>query len=96
MDGIREDVRSFIVDNFLFGDDRGLEDSTSFLANSIMDSTGIMELISFLEQNYSITIADDELVPQNLDSIKNVMGFVSKKLAPRNEVGDAWTGAKGR
>jgi acyl carrier protein len=72
-------IRSFIIDNFLFGDDRGLKDDSSFLDEGIIDSTGIMQLVAFLGEEFSIVIDDDELVPENLDSINKVTAFIEKK-----------------
>ena len=76
---VRDKIRSYIVENFLFGDDKGLEDSTSFLESGIVDSTGILELISFLEESFTMKVHDDELVPENLDSITNLLKFISTK-----------------
>ena len=78
---IEHDVRNFVVSNFLFGVDNGLTTEQSFLSSGIIDSTGVLELVAFLEENYRLKIADDELVPENLDSLHNVTGFVSRKLA---------------
>jgi len=75
----RERIRTYIVENFLFGDDRGLEDSTSFLDSGIIDSTGILELIGFLEESFALKVADDELVPENLDSIDCLVRFMALK-----------------
>jgi len=80
MNGAREQIRSYIVENFLFGDDQGLEETTSFLESGMIDSTGILEVISFLEETFSIQINDKELVPENLDSISNIINFLDKKL----------------
>ena len=77
-------IRDFIVENFLFGDKNGLTDETSFLDEGIIDSTGVLELVTFLEETYKISIDDDELVPENLDSIINIVEFIGKKKA-RNE-----------
>ncbi len=74
------DVRNFVVENFLFGEGEKLKNDNSFLENGIVDSTGILELVSFLEENYSISIADDELIPENLDSLKNIDSFLKQKL----------------
>ncbi len=74
-----EEVREFVVDNFLFGDDGGLENDTSFLQGGVVDSTGILELIGFLEQTYGVQIEDAELVPENLDSLARVARFVERK-----------------
>jgi len=59
-----EAVRSFIIENFLFGDDAQLTEDTSFLEDGIVDSTGILELVAFLEETYDITVEDDELIPE--------------------------------
>jgi len=79
MTDVKSKIRSFIIDNFLFGDDDGLEDNTSFLDEGIVDSTGILELIEFIREQYSITVEDEELVPENLDSISNVTAFIGRK-----------------
>lgn len=73
-------IKDFIVENFLFGDGGALKDETSFLASGIIDSTGILELITFLEDTYNISIKDEELIPENLDSINNVAAFLQKKV----------------
>lgn len=75
----KETVEQFIVDNFLFGDSTGLEDDTSFLNESIIDSTGILELITFLEETFGIKIGDNELIPENLDSLNNISQFIAQK-----------------
>jgi len=75
------DLRQFIVDNFLFGKaDAPLANSESLLERGIIDSTGVLELVGFLEQKYGITIQDEELVPENLDSIERLVRFVSRKV----------------
>jgi acyl carrier protein len=74
-----EKLKNYIVDNFLFGDDKGLEYATSFLENGIIDSTGILELISFLEESFGMKVKDDELIPENLDSINNLVKFIALK-----------------
>ena len=75
-----ETIHGFIVENFLFGDGGQLTNETSFLDSGIIDSTGILELITFLEETYNITIADDELTPENLDSLNNVAKFIKQKI----------------
>jgi len=79
MSDVQNKIRTFIIDNYLFGDDEGLETNTSFLDEGIVDSTGILELIEFISQEFSITVEDDELVPENLDSIDNVTAFIGRK-----------------
>ncbi|MDY6832474.1 MAG: acyl carrier protein [Thermodesulfobacteriota bacterium] len=74
-------IRQFIIDNFLFGDDAGLEADTSFLEEGIIDSTGMLELINYLEEEFSIEIDDDEMIPENLDSINNITAFLKQKQA---------------
>ena len=74
-----DEIREFVVNNFLFGDGENLKDDTSFLDEGIIDSTGILELITFLEEKYTITIGDDEVVPENLDSLQNVAQFLKTK-----------------
>ncbi len=80
MDGIREKIWSFIVENFLYGSAGDLEDDTSFLEEGIIDSTGALELVDFLEKTFSITVADEELIPENLDSINSVVDYTNRKI----------------
>ena len=80
MDKLKDKIRKFIVEDFLFGDDNGLKDDTSFLDEGIIDSTGILELVSFLEEEFSISVEDEELIPENLDSIMNVVAYLEKKM----------------
>ena len=75
------EIRQFVVENFLFGqNDRQIDDDRSFLESGIIDSTGVLELIAFIEQKYGISVADEELVPSNLDSVQRVASFVDSKL----------------
>ena len=74
-------IKEFIIENFLFGDSNGLKDDTSFLDEGIIDSTGVLELITFLEEEYEINVEDNELIPENLDSINNLVAFIVTKLA---------------
>lgn len=74
------DIREFVVTNFLFGQDDGsLRADESFLESGIVDSTGVLELVAFLEQTYQIKILDNELVPENLDSLQKAAAFVHRK-----------------
>jgi acyl carrier protein len=73
-------IRAFIIENFLFGNDNGLKDQTSFLEEGIIDSTGVLELVNFLEEDFDITIEDEELIPENLDSINNVTAYLERKI----------------
>jgi len=74
-------IRAFIVENFLFGNDADLNDETSFLEEGIIDSTGVLELVTFLEEEFEITIDDEELIPENLDSINNVTRYLESKIS---------------
>jgi acyl carrier protein len=80
MTELRDKVRAFVVENFLFGEDEGLKDETSFLEEGVIDSTGILELVSFLEEEFAIIIEDEELIPENLDSINYVVSYLERKL----------------
>jgi acyl carrier protein len=79
---VKDQVRSFILSNYLFTDDaKALDDSVSLMQGGTMDSTGILELIMFLEEKFGIKVADEEMVPANLDSVNNVVAFVDRKKA---------------
>ncbi len=78
----RNDIRTFILDNFMLGrNQEELEDSISLLDMGIIDSTGILELVEFVEKSYGVKIEDHELVPENLDSIDNLVTFIGGKTA---------------
>jgi acyl carrier protein len=74
-----ETVRTFIINQFLFGEDEGLKDDTSFLETGLIDSMGIMELVAFLERTFEIKISDHELIPRNLDSLNQIQAFLKLK-----------------
>lgn len=74
-------VRQFIEDSFLFGQSDGFRDQDSFLEGGIIDSTGILELIAFLQREYGIQVDDEEAVPDNLDSVDRVAAYVCGKLS---------------
>ena len=74
------EVRALIIENFLFGEDDGkLSDDDSFLEKGIIDSTGILELVALLEGKYGIKISNNELEPENLDSINKLVRFLDRK-----------------
>jgi acyl carrier protein len=77
---IQDDVREFVIDNFLFGQDGDLADDESFLEKGVIDSTGVLELVGFLETCFAISVEDEDLVPANLDSVGRVTSFVQRKL----------------
>jgi acyl carrier protein len=81
MNEIKSQIKEYIVDNFMFGDNRiRFSDTDSFINKGILDSTGVLEIITFLEEKFEITIEDDEILPQNLDSVENIFHFLNKKL----------------
>jgi acyl carrier protein len=76
----RETVKQYIVENFLFGDTSPLEsDSMSLLDEGIIDSVGVMELVAFLEQDFGLSIADEDLIPENLDSVDNLVAYIGRQ-----------------
>jgi acyl carrier protein len=79
-DAVKQNVKDFIVQSFLFGDDGAMVgDGESFLEQGIIDSTGILEVIEHIEEQYSISVEDSELIPENLDSLENISAFVIRK-----------------
>ena len=77
---VEKEIRDFIVDNFLFGNREKLPgDDDSFLQNGLIDSTGILEVVNFIEEKFGIGVEDDELVPENLDSVRRLAGFIMRK-----------------
>jgi acyl carrier protein len=75
----RSAIRQFICDNFLV-EERAFGDEDSLLGKNILDSTGILELVSFLEHTFDIKVADEELMPANLDSVTQECRFLDRKL----------------
>lgn len=79
---IEKQIRTFIVETFLFGEsNNGLKDSDSLLETGVIDSTGVLELLAFIEETYGMKVKDEELIPDNLDSITKVSDFVRRKQA---------------
>ena len=82
------ELRKFIVDNFLFGEDSdqfAFSDEDSFQERGIVDSTGILELVCHLEDRYGIDVTDEDLIPENLDSLNKVARFIDRKRqSPRS------------
>lgn len=79
---VNEKIRSFILENVLAGS-RGatLNDNDSFLEKGIIDSTGILELVSFIEDEFKIQVRDEELVPDNFDSVSKLAGYITTKIS---------------
>ncbi len=82
----RDKVRNYIIENFLFGDADVLTgDSISLLDTGIIDSVGVLELVAFLEDDFGLTVVDDELIPGNLDSIACLTSFICRKQAEKGQ-----------
>lgn len=77
---IKNDIRSYIIDTILVGYDDGFEDDTSFEDDGVFDSVGIFELIQYIENTFNIKVLDDEIIPENFDSLNKVSLFVSRKF----------------
>ena len=80
-----QSLRDFIRENFLFGAEEEFSDHDSLVERGIIDSTGVLELVMFLEDSFLISVDDEELVPDNLDSINRLVNFVERKLAELGE-----------
>jgi acyl carrier protein len=76
---IRDQVRQFITTNFYVPDPQALGDETSFLDTGIIDSTGVLELVSFLQEQFGIALEDGEIVPENLDTVANIVHLIQRK-----------------
>jgi acyl carrier protein len=78
---IEPQIRQYLAENFLFSNNGyELEDEASFLEEGIVDSTGVLELVMFVEETFSITVQDEEIVPQNFDSVSQLAAYVRRKL----------------
>jgi len=73
-------VQQFVVENFLFGEEGRIKEDTQFLEEGIVDSTGMLELVGFLEERFHIHVEDDELIPANLNSLRNIGSYLERKL----------------
>lgn len=76
---IEREIRTFLVNNYLFGRDEALRDDESLLDN-VIDSSGVLELVVFLQESFAIVVDDEDVVPDNLESVKTVVAFVERKL----------------
>lgn len=78
----RRQIKRFVLKNFMFTEDEGaVADQDSLIKKGIVDSTGILELISFLEETFAISVAEDEMVPANFDSVDTITAFLTRKLS---------------
>jgi acyl carrier protein len=77
---IEEQIKQYIAENFLFSENGyGLPDDASFLEEGVVDSTGVLELILFVEETYGITVANEEVMPENFDSVTRLAAFIRRK-----------------
>lgn len=81
MNDIATELRSYIVATFLFGQEDDFQSHASFLERGVLDSTGVLELVAHLESTYGIKVSDDELTPDNLDSINAICAYIARKRA---------------
>ncbi len=90
MQDVKAAVHQFILDNFVMGEHTSIGDTTSFMKHHILDSTGFLELIGFVEDTFHIRVDDEEMVPENFDSLINVDRYIRRKCAQ----GDAMAAAR--
>ena len=77
---IKQQIREFVIENFLMGDAAAmLKDGESFLETGTIDSTGVLEVVTYLESHFSIKVDDKDLVPENLDSVNNLTKYVLRR-----------------
>jgi len=78
----RQKIRDYILRNYLFSDDQSaLDDEVSLMETGLIDSTGVLEIIMFLEDEFGVGVQDEEMVPENLDSVSRIVEFVDRKTA---------------
>jgi acyl carrier protein len=78
---LQSTIRAFLLKNFYVADASSLKDETSLLEAGIIDSTGVLEVVAFLEAELGVTVEDEEMIPQNLDSLAAMVAFVTRKKA---------------
>jgi acyl carrier protein len=79
---LQQQIRDFVTTNFYVPEPKALDDATSLLEHGIIDSTGVLEVIMFIETTFGVTVEDSEMLPENLDSIERIAAFVAKKQVP--------------
>ena len=76
----KHEIKEFFKDNFMIDTEEGISDDESLLEKGVIDSTGVLELVSFIEEKYQIKVEDEELIPENLDSFNNIEKYINSKL----------------
>jgi acyl carrier protein len=89
MEQIKQQITEFITTNFLFDDSIKLGQEDSLLETGVIDSTGVLELVAFIEETYCIKVEDEEIVPENLDSISNISSYIASKLSESKTAGSS-------
>jgi len=78
--GMKDQIRGFIAENFLFSNNGfDLDDDESFLEAGVVDSLGVLELVTFVEEKFDVPVSDDEIVPANFDSVNNLAAYIESK-----------------
>ena len=78
---IRSELRTHILENFLFTDEEDqLEDGISLIESGVIDSTGVLDLVGFIEENYEVQVPDTDLVPDNFDSVDRIVAYIERRL----------------
>jgi acyl carrier protein len=86
LESIEKELREYIVETFLFGQGgEDLKNDDSLLEMGIVDSTGVLEIVAFLDEKWQLTVEDEELIPENFDSIGRLVAFIEKKMAQAAE-----------
>ncbi len=87
-------IRRYVLENFLFSDDESkLQNEASFLEEGVVDSTGVLELVLFVEETFDLTVEDDEILPENFDSVNQLAAYVRTKQGDSAHVGESVPGA---
>lgn len=79
MEDVKNATRKFLLDNFAMGGGVEIGDETSFMDEHLLDSTGFIELITFVEETFGVTVKDEEMLPENFDSLSNIAAYVARK-----------------
>ncbi len=86
-ESIEPAIRQFIAQNFMYREGiQSLRDNQSLLEQGLIDSTGVLELVFYLEKTFAITVGDDEVIPENLDSVQQISSYLRRKLTPASQV----------
>lgn len=79
---VKDQIKQYLAENFMFSDDGyQLSDSASFLEEGVVDSTGVLELVMFVEETFDVTVEDEEIVPENFDSVAQLAEYIHRKTA---------------